>query len=1198
MKNNISAALLLFLTAWCSLSSRAQQSVTDSLAGFDQQAVIKQFRKTGYPDSELPGYLDYKKREYIGKRNGTWQRVIENDPLPSPDQMAPCTNMDFEAGNFTGWTGTSGTFAACCPNTGIIANRHTIVTGPGLDPCGGFPVVAPGGSFSVKLGNSITGAEAEQLTQTFTVSQPIFIYQYACVLEDPAHAAADQPYFKVEVTNALGQPLACGNYSFVAGQGVPGFFNSTTCAGVIYKPWTTVAVDLSLYMGLNITVKFTSADCALSGHYGYGYIDGACLQSQITQSNNFCAGGSAQLCAPAGMATYAWSPGGQNTQCITITAAGTYSVNMTTSSPCPLLPLTKTVTQYPAPSAAVNTTLTSCSACSGAASANVNGGNTPYTYSWSPTGGNGATATGLCSGSYTLTVTTADGCTDTASFVINNTANLFANPGGQTPASCFGGSNGNATVNASGGTTPYSYSWNTTPPQNTATATGLLAGTYTATVTDNSGCTAQNVFTITQPPVSAAFGSSVNASCNASCTGTANVVMTGGTAPYTYAWSPSGGNTSAATGLCAGNYTVTVSDANGCIATNSYTVGQPTAVLATVTGTNPNCNTGTGSAFASGTGGTPNYQYTWSTGQTTSFINGLAAGTYTVMVKDAKGCSVTGSVTITSPPAIVVTATSTNASCGQNDGTATANGSGGTPGYTFQWSNGQGGSTATGLSVGTYTVTVTDSKGCTQTQSVLISNLNGPTATMSQTNIQCFGQCTGSAAANVSGGSLPYTYVWGNGQSTSAINNMCAGADSCIITDNSGCIVKQPVTITQPPVLSVNMFAGSATCGNSNGYATAMVTGGTGAYSYLWSNGQTGTTGAAPGLSAGIYSVTVTDANGCSQTGVVQVNNSNGPQITSSSYVNPLCTGNSNGSASVVATGTGLSYSWMPTSQNSATATGLGAGTYTAVVTDSSGCTVIKVFTLFQPPPILVSTSVTPSSCGNNNGSASANASGGAGIASYAWSPGGQQTSTAAGLFSGTYLVVVTDSNGCTQSASAFVGGSSAPLANAGLNATILPGGITNLNASGGVTYSWNPSAGLSCGNCPNPVASPKSTTVYCVTVTDSSGCSDSACVTVTVLAPCPENLTIDLPTAFTPNGDGHNDFFLIAGLNHCVTRYSLIIFDRWGEKVYETSSLTEAWDGTYHGKDLDAAVFVYYFSAVFTDRQEVAKKGNISLIR
>lgn len=1194
----ITSTVALFFIAALFTSAGAQLRVIDSLDGFDLQAVMMEFRQKGYSDTEWKGYLDYKKKEYVGKKNGTWQRVMENDPPLSPDELPPCTNMDFEMGNFTGWTGTTGTFAACCPNTGIIANRHTIVTGAGLDPCGGFPVVAPGGSFSVKLGNSTTGAEAEQLMQTFTVTQPLFIYQYACVLEDPQHAATEQPYFKVEVLNALGQPLACGNYSFVAGQGVPGFFNSTTCAGVIYKPWTSVAVDLSLYMGLNVTVKFTTADCSQSGHYGYGYIDGACIQNQITQSNTFCAGGNAQLCAPAGMATYAWSPGGQNTQCITVTAAGTYSVNMTTSSPCPVFPLTKTVTQYPTPVAAVNTTLTSCSACSGTAAANVNGGTAPYTYSWSPAGGNGATATGLCSGSYTLTVATADGCTDTAAFIISNSANLFANPGGQTQASCFGGSNGTATVNPSGGTAPYTYSWNTNPSQTNATATGLSAGSYTATITDANGCTAQNVFTIGQPPVAQAFGSSVNTACNASCTGSANVVMTGGTAPYTYSWSPSGGNSSAVTGLCAGNYTVMVSDVNGCIASNSYTVSQPPPVLANVTGTNPNCSNGTGSAQVTGGGGTPNYNYTWSTGQTTSFINGLTSGTYTVTVKDAKGCTKTGTVTITTPAAITVSATSTNVSCGQNNGTASASPSGGSPAYTYSWSNGQVSSTATGLGAGTYTVTVTDSRGCTNSQTVSVSNANGPVATMSQTNILCNGLCTGSATANVTGGSSPYTYAWSSGQSTSAINNICAGTYTNIVTDNSGCTIIQTVTITQPSLLSVNIFVGSATCGNSNGYATAIVSGGASSYSYLWSNGQTGTTGVAAGLSAGIYSVTVTDGNGCTQTGIAQVNNSNGPQITSSSYTDPLCKGNSDGSASVVVTGTGLSYSWTPPGPNSASVTGLSAGNYTVTVTDSSGCSSFQLFTLSEPPPIVLSTSATPSSCGDNNGSASVNASGGSGIASYAWSPGGQMTSVAAGLFSGTYIVVVTDSNGCTQSASVLVGGTPGPTANTGSDVTILPGEVANLSATGGGTYSWSPSAGLSCDSCANTTASPSQTTEYCVTVTDASGCSDSSCMTVMVEAPCPENITLDLPNAFSPNGDGRNDLFLIAGLNRCVERYSLIVFNRWGEKVFETTALNTSWDGTYRGKKLDPGVFVYYLSAVFTNNQSLTRKGNITLIR
>ncbi|MDR7212711.1 T9SS type A sorting domain-containing protein, partial [Flavobacterium piscis] len=361
----------------------------------------------------------------------------------------------------------------------------------------------------------------------------------------------------------------------------------------------------------------------------------------------------------------------------------------------------------------------------GSASVSPSGGTPGYTYSWSPSGGTAATATGLAAGSYTVTITDANGCTATRNYTITQPSAISTATGSQTNVSCNGGTNGSASVSPSGGTPGYTYSWS--PSGGTAaTATGLAAGSYTVTVTDANGCTATRNYTITQPTaISTATGSQTNVSCNGGTNGSASVSPSGGTPGYTYSWSPSGGTAATATGLAAGSYTVTVTDANGCTATRNYTITQPTAIsTATGSQTNVSCNGGTnGSASVSPSGGTPGYTYSWSpSGGTAATATGLAAGSYTVTITDANGCTATRNYTITEPAAII----STTTLAGE---TITAD----QAGATYQWFecpgtiiSGETGQTFTPTVNGSYGVTITMG-GCDATSScVLINTLANP----------------------------------------------------------------------------------------------------------------------------------------------------------------------------------------------------------------------------------------------------------------------------------------------------------------------------------------------------------------------------------------------------------------------------------------------------------------------------------------
>ena len=399
--------------------------------------------------------------------------------------------------------------------------------------------------------------------------------------------------------------------------------------------------------------------------------------------------------------------------------------------------------------------------------------------------------------------------------------------------------------------------------------------------------------------------------------------------------------------------------------------------------------------------------------------------------------------------------------------------------------------------------------------------------------------------------------------------------------------------ICMQSVLSSSVVIKNNLCsGDTTGTAEAYPSGGTSPYTYFWQPGGQ-TTKKITGLPAGTYTVIVTDFLGTQSMSVVTLTQP--PAVTATVTPQQTACGLNNGSAIVIAgggTGTTYTYIWSIGGQTSAGISGLAAGNYSVMVADTNGCLLSATVSINGSVPITVGTNSAPA-CGINNGSASAIGSMGTGPYTYSWSPMGGSNSTATGLSSGTYTCTVTDALGCILSASVNAIAYPDPVAGAGANVTILAGDSIVLNATGGGAYVWSPSQDLSCTTCSNPTASPQITTTYCVLVTDSNGCYDNACVTITVDMECG---TAYVPTAFSPNGDGKNDLECIYG--NCIESLLFIIYDRWGEKVFETSEPNECWDGIYKNKLMNTSVFVYRFDAILINGEKRIQQGNISLIR
>ena len=512
----------------------------------------------------------------------------------------------------------------------------------------------------------------------------------------------------------------------------------------------------------------------------------------------------------------------------------------------------------------------------GAASVVVNGGTGPFTYSWSPLGGNAASATGLPAGSYDVTVIDANQCEVVETVVVLQPDTLTAQVFGTIDAECFSSNTGEASVMAMGGTGPFTYSWNDPQNQITATAIDLPTGSWIAEVTDANGCVATDTADVGQPtPFAATVTVNQDVSCFGQFDGQATVSANGSN--LTYAWNdPSFQTTATASNLPGGSWNVTVSSSQTCDTTLTVVIDEPAELALLAVENQPvSCTGGNdGVALVTGLGGTPPYSYQWddSNLQTTASATGLPAGTYNVVVTDANQCTETASVVITEASAISIAVDIDSASCnGLSDGQILAIVSGGNPGYTYEWSPGAvTGNPLTGIPAGSYSLTVTDNNGCEAGfQNILVQEPIAIVLSLVQEqDVSCNGASDGQAEISALGGTPSFTYVWDDptSQSTALAGGLAPGTYSVEVTDANGCTAEWlNVNITEPDSLFVTVASTTPlTCDYSeDGSIEMQVVGGTSPYNYQWNDPSAQSGSTAMDLGAGAYTVTVTDANGC-----------------------------------------------------------------------------------------------------------------------------------------------------------------------------------------------------------------------------------------------------------------------------------------------------------------------------------------------
>lgn len=866
------------------------------------------------------------------------------------------------------------------------------------------------------------------------------------------------------------------------------------------------------------------------------------------------------------------------------------------------------------------------------------GGTLPYTYTWS----NSATTptiTNVSAGTYWVQITDVNNCQTSDTLVVTQPDSIYFTLASDS-ATCFGYNDGKAYIDSiSGGFTPYSYTWDANAAnQSTDTAFNLTQGTYSVVVTDNSNCSFTKTITVEEPLEIQLSETHNNITCNGETTGSIDITVTNGVLPFIYSWVGPNGYTASTediNNLASGIYSLTFSDAKGCEDTISVNIVEPTALSLSVSSTNITCkDLDNGTATVTVSGATPNYTYAWNggTNPTNSTVSNLAPGTYQVVVTDANGCQDSIlSQAITEPDSLLLTVDNiTNISCnGGNDGTIAVSTQGGTPNYTYSWTNGGGSNEdLNNATAGTYTLTVTDVNNCTYTVTETITEPTAIQINLSGTDIDCFGASTGAIDATVSGGTVTssYTYAWSssNGFTTNTedITNVEAGTYTLTVTDDNNCTETATVTLNQPATVEITIDMTPVNCfGGNDGTLTAGVTtGGTIPFTYLWdatTGNQAGTT--ASNLGEGTYTVEVTDANNCTYTESATVTEPSTPLSLTIDSTDISCAGYDDGTATVVATGgtPNYTYSWTNANgQTSVTVTNLGAGVVSVTVTDANNCTETISTTINEPTPLVLIATPDSANCwGENSGSISLTASGGTGFG-YLYSINNgvdfQNDTLFTGLSAGVYnQIVVQDLGSSTECISQpiqtivdqpdyFTFNINPADTTLQLSETVSlelvvdsPYTVNDITA-----ISWNPTEGLNCTDCINPeVLSYEHYTEYEALVSyigdDEVWCTQTSTTVIQV----ENNLNLYIPNAFTPSSfDNVNSTFQIYGEG--IEHMEMKVFNRWGEMIFFSTNQLEGWDGTYKGKDQNPGVYSYYVYVKYLDNKEVKRKGSITLLR
>lgn len=762
--------------------------------------------------------------------------------------------------------------------------------------------------------------------------------------------------------------------------------------------------------------------------------------------------------------------------------------------------------------------------------------------------------------------------------------------------SCYNGSDGFIDTDVLNVTNAYSviwYLWNTsnnTPIRvvsNSEDLIGAYAGDYKIVITDTTGCSFEQIYTITQPAPLSLVTDSVGLYCNGGSDGMVWATASGGTQPYNYIWS-NGGIGDTIRNLTAGTYRVTVVDANGCNVLGSALILEPTPLVVIMDSIDETCLPGgDGVAWATVTGGTPGYTYAWSGGGlggvTGDTLLGLVAGPYFITITDTNGCDITDSITINTSSAIVATINSTDSvSCyGGMDGSVNVSITGGTAPYDYFLVGSSISGTAsnsnpfdiTGLATGGYMLEITDANGCFNNFNFVILEPSPLTLVMDKVDESCSPGGDAKVWGTVNGGVAPYVFIWSGGTPSvggDTLLNLTQGVYHLSVTDANGCEVSDSITVNgTPSVVTMPLASEDITCygaGGGKAWIPNIASISTFPLDYLWSDGSTSDTLRA--ASGGTYSVTVSDPNSsCSVTGSVIINEPDSLYLVFDQVVDATCSTCDDGIIEVTPNGGGAPYTFVwngnfPTVpfDTSEDHTDLLPGTYFVTMTDANACTVLDFDIIgfgHQCQPTL--------DLGNDTTlcfpffNLDHNLPVGT-ISTHLWSTG--ETTPSINInTTGTYHLYTTDTFGCADHDSITVSFVTPAVTNAGGDTLICDGGSAYLAATGGTSYSWAPAAGLSSTTVATPVASPTDAVTYTVTIADANGCITTHNVLVDVDSTCvwPGDANFD----GIANNDDVLSIGLVYGQNGLVRPNASLVWE--GQPVQSDVTGFPNWDINKH---------------------------------
>lgn len=818
---------------------------------------------------------------------------------------------------------------------------------------------------------------------------------------------------------------------------------------------------------------------------------------------------------------------------------------------------------------------------------------------------------------------------------------ITASLSGSSGALCNNSCDGAAQISVVNGQSPFDFEIlnlgsGTTTNQPTGNINGLCPGNYRVIVTDAGMCPDTVLFSISNPSPLVINATQVSpVKCTGGSDGCAQVAGSGGTGSLTYTWGNA--NMSTQQSICnlpAGQVSVSVSDANGCMASTSVTVTELPAIALVLSKTDVKCKGGNdGTATVAATGGAGSgYTYQWSSGTAPGqpVTGGLQAGLVSVTVTDPNGCQAFGSITLGEPAtAVEVSAAQTVVSCfGENLSEANAVVVGGTGPYTFNWSlPSQTQPTATNLMPGTYTVTATDAGGCTATDQLTVTQWAAFDLLISAVPPTCFNVSDGELGVVVlAGGNGTYNYEWNNGTQSDFNNNLMGGLSYTVtVTDGQGCTGTKTRFLENPLQMELSLTQDAVNCfGANDGTATVSnVLNGVSPFDYLWDGNAAGQTSAtATGLAAGSYEVTVTDLNGCTAEATVAVLQPTALSVDFETVSNE-CFGYENGVAEAEVAGGTPSYSFAWSNGSSAAKiVELAADTYTLTITDVNGCTLVDSVGVSAPDPVSANLSVRNVSCfGDRDGSITLAPTGG--TQPFKYSLNGTDfygSSTLIALEAGEYTVYLKDAEGCIYTDEATV--VEPPQMTVAITAwgadleeyMIDYGGTFPVvavveNNQGSVMYTWDAAY---CGTLFQDTTSdctvthmtnalwakPEYTNDYYVLAVDSMGCEAEDHLQVHVK----KQRRVVVPTGFTPNANGTNDRLSVHGKSGTMVMLYQV-YDRWGNLLFEDREIpindtTRGWDGTFKSQEMQPGVYVWYLEAMFEDGMTETYKGETTLIR